>query len=306
MSPVLFAKVVSAIAMSVAAGAGLAEPLALDSRYAAFVKKTHWVDKESYAESVARRSEAYANFSAGLPTVAQLQAGPASDAAALLVRARAADVAATYTKSVAHAFEFRDLALLLERQGAESADLTDRVYEALFSVRAFAEAVAWRESHPQAGLEALPEIIMLPEAQRAGRVVMVPSPHTRSLALKVLDYRKGPFVIVVGYPRDYFSSSAVAAIEKNQAIMQRLGSRIQWMTPQDRNMNIGLLQKWNADHPGAPMAMTYLATSWPDIDAWGTPGFYFFKDGALVNRVKGWPDQGHFPALDRALASIGL
>jgi hypothetical protein len=306
MSRVQFAKVVAALVVSLAGSVGFAAPSALDARYAAFTKSLQWIDGESDAARSARSEAAYVAFVAGLPTMAQLQANPASDKDDLALRVKAADSVAFYTRRAAHAREFRDLAHLLAQRGGGAPELADRVHGALLSARAFAEARAWRDSHTSAALQAVPEIVMLREGQRDGRVVMVPAADRHLLEQQVLDYGTGPFVIAVGYPLCHFSSNAVAAIENNMAIMQRFGRNIAWITPQDRYMDIALLQKWNAAHPAARLSMTYLATSWPEIDTWGTPSFYFFKDGKLRNKVEGWPKEGNFPALEQALASIGL
>lgn len=29
---------------------------------------------------------------------------------------------------------------------------------------------------------------------------------------------------------------------------------------------------------------------WPDIDYWGTPSFYFFHNGVLIDQMYGWKD----------------
>lgn len=292
--------------LAVSGGLCLAAPATFDDRYSDFGKKIRDFSGQPRSSVKNITTAAYAEFMRGQPSLAELTAGPAIGMEELKLRARAADEAAFYSGNSAYALEFRDLTRLLERQGNASPSTISRVYFALLSVRDFAAAESWRLSHPEAGFGALPEITLLPPELRSKPSVLVLHENKRALEQRLVDMKTGPVVVAVGYPQCHFSKNSVTDIENDPVLQKRLQNHIRWITPQDRNFDFERLQKWNAEHPTARLAITYLADAWFDIDTWATPTFYFFKDGKLMNKVEGWPKEGSKPQLDKALQSIGL
>ena len=70
--------------------------------------------------------------------------------------------------------------------------------------------------------------------------------------------------------------------------------------------SVDLVGDWNAQHPELPMAFMYARSDWPMFHAWGTPTFYFFRDGKLDQTVEGWPEEGRRDALIEAATRVGL
>jgi hypothetical protein len=70
---------------------------------------------------------------------------------------------------------------------------------------------------------------------------------------------------------------------------------------------IGLpFQSWNQTHPGQEITLAYRDAEWPMITRWGTPDFYFLKDGVVRAKVFGWPPGGRKAQLVAALHEVGL
>ena len=40
------------------------------------------------------------------------------------------------------------------------------------------------------------------------------------------------------------------------------------------------------------LVYAYKMKSWPEVDYWATPNFYFYKDGKLVDSFDSWPKDG--------------
>jgi hypothetical protein len=60
-------------------------------------------------------------------------------------------------------------------------------------------------------------------------------------------------------------------------------------------------QRWNHEHPAMQHTIAYRNDEWPMIDWWGTPTFYFIKDGAVIAKFVGWPKEGRRAELLTAL-----
>jgi len=48
------------------------------------------------------------------------------------------------------------------------------------------------------------------------------------------------------------------------------------------------IAEWNRNLPKVHYHFPVNISDWPEISYWGTPSFYFFKDGALIRKVVGW------------------
>jgi len=110
-------------------------------------------------------------------------------------------------------------------------------------------------------------------------------------------------VVIVGSPWCGFSRKAVAAIEADPALAERVRTQATWIIPQGIVPDFGEIAAWNRDHPVARMALVHARGEWPQIPTWETPGFYVLRDGELLASLLGWPDDAQAGRLRALLAS---
>jgi len=72
---------------------------------------------------------------------------------------------------------------------------------------------------------------------------------------------------------------------------------------QDGRFDFELLLQWSSQLP-MPSYVIRSELDWPQIPYWGTPTFYFIKEGRVIQQIVGWPPEGRVKALLAALQSI--
>jgi len=110
----------------------------------------------------------------------------------------------------------------------------------------------------------------------------------------------------VTHPACHFSQEAFRAIEGDAGLLALFADHAQLIAPSARRFEVALFQQWNREHPGLPMRLAYDRSQWPQLEAWSTPTFYFFRDGRLQAVVDGWPKGGRKDDLLAAARKIGL
>lgn len=113
----------------------------------------------------------------------------------------------------------------------------------------------------------------------------------------------GVQVVIVGSPWCGFSRKAVAAIEADPALAERIRTQAIWIIPQGIVPDFSEIAAWNRDHPVARMVLVHARGEWPQIPTWDTPGFYVLRDGAVAASLLGWPDDAQAGRLRALLAS---
>lgn len=198
-----------------------------------------------------------------------------------------------------------DLARLRVLQADEPRHYED-IYAALIRTRDFPAAKSVLASQPAVGSNVLPGVAgTLVEGSGPSALVLSEDGSSISQQPIVLS---GPLdIVVVGHPSCHFSNDAVAAIEANPRLKAVFTRYSRWVMPQDGNMQPRRVADWNAAHSAARMSYIYRQADWPAIDYWGTPTFYFFRDGKRVGKLVGWPPNGEGEmALRKELEKLGL
>lgn len=242
---------------------------------------------------------AYRDFMRG-PQPDIVNASPA----ALRTAAKAADTIAFYTANPSHVLAYSNFVAELGRRGVAEVKEQQRVFEAMLHARMFDDARRWAKENPAIKAN-VPEIAMLDGGQR-GRTELLLSGDGKSLRQVPIAFGKGIQVIAVGYPLCRYSARAADAIGKDGRMWALLDPYIKWLAPQSRHFDLEVLHGWNTKNPHAKLTMVYKESEWPEIPGWGTPNFYFFKDGKLLARVEGWPQEGRKDEMIAALAKVGL
>lgn len=200
-------------------------------------------------------------------------------------------------------------AVLSELEAREQATSRHHVtmYDIYVRERFFDRAAALRAAHPSASMQPLPVVIDDVQDWSEGlpsELVVGRDDATLTRQRVVLGDEAG--VIVVFHPGCHFSANAFAAIETDPALRQLILPHAKWLAPARDALHFDTLQEWNHEHPAAPVSIAYRAEEWPMIDSWATPTFYFMKQGVVVTRVAGWPQEGNRPALLQAARTAGL
>ena len=171
----------------------------------------------------------------------------------------------------------------------------------LIEARRFSEARALYRAHPE-DLEALPELVAEPiDAPSVWAVDVTPNRLTR----QALDADRTSIVALV-HPRCHFSQKALATILSDPLLRPMFARHATLIVPTERAFRIDEVRQWNQEQPEFPMAFMHTRSDWPMFRAWGTPVFYFFRDGKLEETVDGWPQGGSREALLQAGTRLGL
>lgn len=211
----------------------------------------------------------------------------------LLRRAALESYADTNVKYILDDF-LRDVAELTRRGLATPRIYRDEAY-AYVQARMFDEARKLVSAHPEAGVASVPKVSMEAGFDESRPAILVWRPRSKDFLAKNVDLRKLDLV-VVGHPLCHFTQRAVFDISKQRAL-EAVTKGALWILPQDGHLDPSLLSPWNVSHPEQAMALVYRESAWPGFGYWGTPTFYFLKNGSVVRSVVGWPSGGNGKAL---------
>jgi hypothetical protein len=201
----------------------------------------------------------------------------------------------------------RDMAKFLDamqERGIAAEDHYRNMYDTFAGARMFAGARALAKQHPVPDLEATPELREADLAPGQPTELAV-DPNARVLLRRSVDLQPAQ-VVVVSHPQCHFSHNAMRDIEADPVLREAFLKHAKWLAPQHDNLEFDAIQRWNREHPEMEHAIAYRDDEWPMIDSWGTPTFYFFKDGAVRAKVEGWPKEGSRTELLAALRQVGL
>jgi hypothetical protein len=192
---------------------------------------------------------------------------------------------------------------VMEKRGIATDKHYLDMHEAFMGARMFEDARALAERHPVPGIEAVPDLrsdVTVPGAPTE----MVVDPGARALLRKSVDLEQVQ-VLVVSHPNCHFSQDAMRDIEADPVLREAF-AHAKWLGPQHNNLKFDAFQRWNHEHPAMQHTIAYRNDEWPIIDWWGTPTFYFIKDGSVTARFVGWPEEGRRAELLTALRKVGL
>jgi len=214
---------------------------------------------------------------------------------------RATDYAAYFPSGA----KYTDLLLRVHEELLRRSQATSRhhaaVYGALIEMRRFSQARTLYRTYP-AGLEPLPSLVAIPmDAPSVWRV----NASGNRLTRQALDFGQADIVALV-HPLCHFSRNALTAILSDPVLRAMFARHATLIVAPERGFRIDLVGEWNEQHPELPMAFMYARSDWPMFRAWGTPTFYFFRNGKLEQAVEGWPKEGRLDALIEAATRLGL
>jgi hypothetical protein len=257
------------------------------------------------ASTQARAAMITAHYAALFPPLSadRLHTLSAQDAA---LGFRAANMAHFYSLDEHHLAQMRAYFERLSQLGAVSASQLQDMAGAYIASRHWQQARALREAFPSATMASVPSVIDTVQGQIAapGSVLSI-GPTAGAVTRVAEDITQGPVIVAISHPLCHFSRAAYSSLASDPALAP-VKAHVRWIAPVDRDLNLDVLQRWNAEHPDAVMTIAYSRSQWPQLENWGTPTFYFLKDGKLLRTVEGWPEAGRKQELLDAARAIGL
>ena len=206
----------------------------------------------------------------------------------------AAEIAAFYSVEESMSLEMLQLFLEMQRRKLTTPSDEEAIAGALILTRSFDELKSINFSNPLPANFGIPQIetasnyqINLPDVLRI---------KDNKLIKESVATRAG-LVVVISSPLCGFSQEATKAIESDEDLSLFFRERSLWLVPPARQLQLDIINKWNAQHQN-PFVLTNKITSWPLVDRWQTPTFYFIDaNGQILDRIDGWPKDGSNMAL---------
>jgi hypothetical protein len=214
-----------------------------------------------------------------------------------------ASTEAFYMHDAATIREAATLLDIMQRRGSATDEHYREMHETFMGARMFDEARALEHQHPVPDLEVAPDLRSA-ELVPGQPTELVVDQAARVLLRESVDLQPAQ-VVVVSHPRCHFSANAMRYIDADPALSAAF-QHARWLAPQHNNLELDALQQWNRQHPQMRHAITYRSDEWPMIDSWGTPTFYFIKDGAVRAKVEGWDGDKTRAELLAGLRQIGM
>lgn len=146
----------------------------------------------------------------------------------------------------------------------------------------------------------LPDIVETPVS---GPAVYEVEGGGQKLVLRAVDLSAGPRIVSVVAPGCHFSQDAIKAITADPELSRIFSALAVYIYPAHFSLDIQELARTNGAGP-IRYSILRQAADWPGLDFSGTPKFYFFKDGKLVDSVDGWPSPGSIEIVRVAAAKL--
>lgn len=216
----------------------------------------------------------------------------------------------TYARDAAHEDDLEAAFSALRVHGKSDKTAVKAMYDYYVTEREFRKAQALRDEFPGFELPALPEILKArSDIRKNERAAYIPSSDGSVLQRSALDLSKGAHVVIVSHPQCHFSQFARDGINRDKALKKALAGHGLWLAPPATPLADAALGAWTREVGRAPVYVAERYSDWPEIDYWGTPSFYFYKDGVLTARMIGWrreEETERLKNLRRHMIEIGL
>jgi len=219
---------------------------------------------------------------------------------------RAVDMTVFYTDEPKYVVSLRRIVEALEDRKIVTDEHYQALYFSLLQVRELNEADDFIKIHPLVISDALPKHSEAANLSDQLPTEWIIDAETSSLERRNVDIQAGVHIIVVSSPGCPFSRNAVRDISRDPMLMRAFDGHVKWLIPQMRRSHFSETKEWNSSYPNFKMTMAYKRQEWKEINHWGTPTFYFYKDGILSGKVTGWPQEGNQESLKIELKKIGL
>jgi hypothetical protein len=214
---------------------------------------------------------------------------------------------AFYTLEPADVRKMRGAFQELEARRLATARNREDMLTTYVAARMFEEALAFRKLPENDALSQTPEFEDETDgARHSSPTLLRVSKEGLFVTRHAHPIGDGVQVIVVSSPSCHFSREAVEAISKDRELSAKMARASTWIVPQENVENFSSIAKWAEKYPNAHMEPVFRQSEWTFVPNWQTPGFYFLKDGKLVDSVVGWPNDQQIKKLSAAFHQVGM
>lgn len=146
------------------------------------------------------------------------------------------------------------------------------------------------------------------DKDNATRPVIVTTGRDHTIfKMENIDFKNYTGAVFVGHPYCHFSNNMLKFIGQYPEVASLMKDHTIWITEGD--LTNSAIQDWNRDMPDVNFKYVIHAADWPEINYWGTPSLYFFKNSKLETKFIGWPKgagENRLNDLEQGFKTIGL
>lgn len=166
--------------------------------------------------------------------------------------------------------------------------LRDRLLQSLIAARQFDEARSYA-ARARLEVEVLPPVEGVSSGAKGSYPILRVDAARSVLRRENVEVGDELHVFVVSFIGCAYSRRAADAIENHEALRRFMREHSTWVTLPGR-LHFNDVLAWNRQHPSTGFAYIDGMESWGFVDDWGTPTFYFVRQGHVVSKLTGWPD----------------
>ncbi len=119
----------------------------------------------------------------------------------------------------------------------------------------------------------------------------------RSLEREPFNFSSSYEIIVSAHPGCHFTVRAVNEIKNDVSLTRFFKNQSRWLLSPSVRWYFTEVVEWNLLNPEFHIKYVDMTQDFPMIDFWGTPSFYFLKNGIVVDKLIGWPQEGKIKEL---------
>lgn len=169
-------------------------------------------------------------------------------------------------------------------------------FKAYLSIRDFENAKKLKSKYNYLPLPLVPKIMSIEKLKEDDNSrILYKLVKTKNVLLREsFKFQKEGQIIVIGSPYCNPSRKFVSWLKKKPEIESIFSENAVWLMPQDGHLKLESIRKVNENNKNIAYHYVHNESHWPEIDYWGTPSFYFYKNGNLIDKIIGYSDNGDF------------
>lgn len=194
---------------------------------------------------------------------------------------------------------------LVHRDAAREADVS-AIFHIYMAERDFGKAANVKNLLPDSDMEIVPSLVDTVLESNTLPTELVVDPVSQTVTRRPVDLGMDVGIVIIWHPKCHFSTRALADIRSDKELASIIFPRAKWVAPAGTHLDFTSIQSWNASNSDVSVTIAHRQKEWPMIDYWGSPSFYFIKDGKVGARVVGWPREGRKAEVLAAAKAVGI
>lgn len=210
----------------------------------------------------------------------------------------AAFTAAFYTKRLRYLHPQVEAFKVLEGRDAVVEDDVRRLQRGYILARDFEQAGALQRRYPSPELEVVPTLESAEAGITANAMTLTPENTLRPVEV---DLASGDRLVALVHPGCAFSRQAVADVNRDRGA--EFPVDMLWVLPFNPTLSADAIHDWQQPYRDLRFHIPIRFEDWSFLQSGEVPVFYRIRDGEVVDKVVGWPDEGNMAALRRLAES---